>query len=223
MKTSTTINACTDPETPVFLAATAIINYHEPGVRQQVAKLAQGLTLDVDIAKACFEFVRDHIQHSVDYQRNPVTCHASEVLQYKTGFCFAKSHLLTALLRANQIPAGFCYQRLILDSRALARHITPTYSLHGVNAVYLNNYGWYRCDPRGNRAQGEFPGEGTAIQAEFNPPFEQLAYTIEHMGEQDLPEIHAEPLPAVVRVLTQYNDYQTAADHLPDLEPAPDN
>lgn len=31
------------------------------------------------------------------------------------GICFAKSHLLAALLRCKSIPAGFCYQKLILD------------------------------------------------------------------------------------------------------------
>lgn len=29
-----------------------------------------------------------------------------------SGICYAKSHLLAALLRANKIPAGFCYPRL---------------------------------------------------------------------------------------------------------------
>jgi len=38
---------------------------------------------------------------------NPVTCKASDVLIYGTGYCYAKSHLLAALLRANAIPAGF--------------------------------------------------------------------------------------------------------------------
>jgi hypothetical protein len=62
------------------------------------------------LEKACFEWVRDEIRHSYDYQMNPVTCRASDVLEYKTGYCFAKSHLLAALLRANQIP--FNWMRL---------------------------------------------------------------------------------------------------------------
>jgi len=43
-------------------------------------------------------------------QRDVVTCSASEVLREGTGICFAKSHLLAALLRAVGIPAGLCYQ-----------------------------------------------------------------------------------------------------------------
>jgi transglutaminase-like putative cysteine protease len=91
---------------------------------------------------------------------NPVTCRASEVLQHKTGYCFAKSHLLAALLRANQIPVGFCYQRLSIDDNG------APYSLHGFNAVYFPEVGWYRVDARGNK-------EG--VTAQFTPPQEQLA------------------------------------------------
>ncbi len=63
------------------------------------------------IAHRCFEFVRDEVRHSWDFKENPVTCHASEVLRHRTGYCYAKTHLLAALLRANRIPAGLCYQR----------------------------------------------------------------------------------------------------------------
>ena len=51
-----------------------------------------------------------------------------------------------ALLRANGIPAGFCYQRLSIDD------VGPPYTLHGFNAVYLNEHGWYRVDARGCKA-----------------------------------------------------------------------
>ncbi|MEM8544794.1 MAG: transglutaminase-like domain-containing protein, partial [Cyanobacteria bacterium P01_H01_bin.119] len=105
---------------------------------KQLAAHRQGPT---EIAQACYEWVRDEIRHSFDYQINPVTWRASDVLRYKTGYCFAKSHLLAALLRANQIPAGFCYQRLSVDDRG------APYSLHGFNAVYLPQVGWYRVDP----------------------------------------------------------------------------
>ncbi|MEZ0154964.1 MAG: transglutaminase family protein [Candidatus Reddybacter sp.] len=49
--------------------------------------------------------MRDQISHSLDSQQNPVTYRASSVLEYGTGYCYAKSHLLVALLRANSIPA----------------------------------------------------------------------------------------------------------------------
>jgi transglutaminase-like putative cysteine protease len=122
---------------------------------ERAEKIAVGKETPIAIAKACFEWVRDEIFHSCDYRMNPVTCRASDVLQHKTGYCFAKSHLLAALLRANQIPAGFCYQRLSVDDRG------APYSLHGFNAIYLAEFGWYRVDARGNKA---------GVNARFTPP-----------------------------------------------------
>ena len=90
---------------------------------------------------------RDEIQHCMDFRRLEVTCRASEVLEAGTGFCYAKSHLLAALLRANSIPAGFCYQRLSIDG------VWPPFSLHGFNAVWLPDFGWYRIDARGNKLE----------------------------------------------------------------------
>jgi transglutaminase-like putative cysteine protease len=66
---------------------------------------------------------------------NPVTCKASDVLIHGTGYCYAKSHLLVALLRANGIPAGLCYQRLTIENDG------PSYCLRGLNAVYLEQHG----------------------------------------------------------------------------------
>jgi transglutaminase-like putative cysteine protease len=128
-----------------YLAVTDIIDWQHRKILDLSTQLAIGKNSKEEIAQACFEWVRDNIKHSHDYQMNPVTCCASDVLQYQTGYCFAKSHLLAALLRANQIPAGFCYQRLsIFDDGA-------PYSLHGFNAVFLPRYGWYRIDARGNK------------------------------------------------------------------------
>jgi transglutaminase-like putative cysteine protease len=133
---------------------------------------------------------------------NPVTCTASEVLHAGTGYCYAKSHLLAALLRANGVPAGLCYQRLSLDGRG------APYSLHGLNAVFLPEAGWYRLDARGNR-----PG----VDAQFVPPVERLAFPATLQGEADLPEIWPDPLPVVVSALRRYSTYDALRDHLPDL------
>jgi hypothetical protein len=146
--------------------------------------------------------VRDDIRHSWDYKQNPVTCKASDVLKYRTGYCYAKSHLLAALLRANKIAAGLCYQRLTITD-------IPPFCLHGLNAVYLKSFGWYRIDPRGNK-QG--------ISTEFCPPIEKLAFPITTPGEADLPEIWTDPLPIVIQALKQYKTVQEVADNLPDIE-----
>lgn len=184
-----------------YLKNCDVIDWQCDAVRAKADALAKNQHDDEAIARACFMFVRDDIRHSWDYQQNPVTCRASEVLRWRTGYCYAKSHLLAALLRANGIPAGLCYQRLTLTDQ-------PPFCLHGLNAVYLQRYGWYRIDARGNKA---------TVNADFTPPREQLAFALVAAGEKDYPEIWADPHPAVIDCLQRYNSVQEVFDHLPDL------
>jgi transglutaminase-like putative cysteine protease len=184
-----------------YLQSTAIIDWQHPEILQLAAQLAIDNNIEAT-AENCFVWVRDNIYHSVDYQKNPLTCRASEVLHYKTGYCFAKSHLLAALLRANNIPAGFCYQRLsVFDNGA-------PYSLHGLNAVYLPRYGWYRIDARVNK-QG--------VNAQFTPPQEQLAYSINFAEEIDCEYIFAKPLEIIVEALQRFTTWEEMQDNLPDF------
>lgn len=185
-----------------FLADSEYIDWKHPAVMAKAAELAEGVA-DEAVAARCFEFVRDAIRHSWDYRMNPVTCKASDVLLHGTGFCYAKSHLLAALLRANGIPAGLCYQRLSVNADG------PPFCLHGLNAVYLDRYGWYRVDARGNKA---------GVSAEFVPPVERLAFAIEFPGEKDFPGIWAEPLPDVILALTRHAGVEQVAGNLPDSE-----
>lgn len=186
-----------------YLAPSEIIDWDNPLVMEKAKSLSQGLHHPVTISKACFEYVRDEIKHSNDYRLNPVTCRASEVLKHKTGYCYAKSHLLAALLRANGIPAGMCYQRLTIENNQ------PPFCLHGLNAINLPEVGWYRVDARGNK-----PG----IESSFTPPMEKLAFPIIVPGEADLPEIWPEPISQIINLLTLNLTFQTVADNLPDIE-----
>ena len=186
-----------------YLESTQYIDWQQQAVYEQAMLLADKLNDKQQIAEACFKFVRDEIKHSWDYQLNPVTCKASEVLKHGTGYCYAKSHLLAALLRANEIPAGLCYQRLTISEDK------PSFCLHGLNAIYLQPYGWYRVDARGNNEE---------VQAEFTPPVEQLAYPIKVEGEGDLPEIWSEPLAVVIQTLENGTDYLHVSENLPDIQ-----
>ncbi|WP_316347197.1 transglutaminase family protein [Desulfuromonas acetoxidans] len=187
-----------------FLAQTSVINFHHPTIQAKAAELRVAND-NQQTAKNCFEFVRDAIKHSWDYRLNPVTCIASDVLEHGTGYCYAKSHLLVALLRANGIPAALCYQRLILDETQQP----VSFCLHGLVAVWLDDYGWYRIDPRGNKS---------GVDAQFCPPVEQLAFPTIVGGEYDLPERHTEPLPQIVAVLTGYQTVEEVYHNLPDVE-----
>ncbi|MGQ9426995.1 transglutaminase-like domain-containing protein [Gilvimarinus sp. F26214L] len=186
-----------------YLEASTYIDWDAPPVLAKSKELAEGAGSVHEIVDRCFRFVRDEIKHSWDYQLNPVTCKASDVLEHATGYCYAKSHLLAALLRANRVPAGLCYQRLTIDMDG------PPYCLHGLNAVYLDDHGWYRLDARGNKDE---------VDAQFSPPIETLAFPVASAGEADLPEVWAEPLPLVIRVLESAQTYQEVARNLPDIE-----
>ncbi|MGB3310640.1 MAG: transglutaminase family protein [Nodosilinea sp.] len=197
-----------------YLLPSAVVDTDHPAIADLAPTLVAGLPASVDRAKVLYEWVRDRIAHTCDIQAQPVTCTASEVLNSGHGFCFAKAHLLAALLRSCGIPTGFCYQRLIFDDA------DPTFhTLHGLNAVYMKESEesdrWIRLDARGNK-----PG----VQAEFGcnlpgPDFiyrEQLAFPIRpHLGEIDYPTIFTQPHAAVVAAL---QIHPTAADliaHLP--------
>ncbi|MBE9067603.1 transglutaminase family protein [Leptolyngbya cf. ectocarpi LEGE 11479] len=184
-----------------YLRADQVIDWKHPEIIALAKSIASDDDTAAEIAKDCFEWVRDEIFHSVDYQMNPVTCRASDVLKHRTGYCFAKSHLLAALLRANQIPAGFCYQRLSIDDKG------PPYSLHGFNGIYLPEFGWYRADARGNK-------EG--VNAQFTPPQERLAYRIRFPEEADFQTVLAEPLQIVVDALQAQRTWDKMLCNIPD-------
>jgi len=106
------------------------------------------------------------------------------------------------LLRANNIPSGLCYQRLTITDK-------PPFCLHGLNAIFLEEFGWYRVDARGNKEN---------VDAGFFPPIEQLAFPVVVKGEADLLEIWAEPRPSIIKLLTQSKTYQEVSNSLPDVE-----
>ncbi len=181
-----------------------IINWQHPSIMECSEAILSQSNSAFAYIKNVFGYVRDIIRHSRDFQTQVVTCVASEVLKHKSGSCYAKSHLLAALLRAQTIPVGFCYQRLSRDE------IGPPYCLHGLNAVFLEEYDcWYRVDARGNK-------EG--VNAQFTPPVEQLAFPVTDPHERDLPEIWSEPLPVIVQALQAHQSVNELYKNLPDIQ-----
>lgn len=185
-----------------YLRRTDVIDWDHPAVLELARKLAAGRDDTTAVAKACFEWVRDEVMHSRDFERNPVTWRASDVLLHRTGYCYAKSHLLASLLRANGIPAGFCYQRLSVGDSG------PPFCLHGFNAIELPGIGWYRVDARGNRA---------GIDAQFTPPVERLAFALQSAEEAEFANVLADPLACVVDSLRRCGTWEEALTSLPDV------
>lgn len=183
-----------------FLRPSYVIDYDDADVRALAAELARGAESQM-VAVRCFEWVRDNIRHSLDHNDIRVTLSASDVLRYGTGLCYSKSHLLAALLRANAIPCGFVYQRLATDRSG------QSFCLHGLNAVWLPEYDWYRIDPRGNRK---------GISTSFDPPREHLAFATSLPGEGLLDQVYADPLSVVVNALTRCSTVDELSKNLPD-------
>lgn len=177
-----------------YLSEDKNVDYSHPLIQETVHLLS--IASDSETERVCktFEFVRDTIHHSGDIQGSQVTCKASEVLSAHEGLCYAKAHLLAALLRAQGIPTGFCYQRLTLGETAEEGHV-----LHGLNAVYLTSEArWIRLDARGNK-----PG----IQTEFSTEKEHLAYVVRpEQDEIDYPTIYTHPHSKVVQALREQTD-----------------
>ncbi len=202
---------CESPLLEDYLCEQEYVDYLHPLIQQTLHRLYSPTESETECIRKAYEFVRDSIHHSWDIQSRQVTCKASEVLHYGVGLCYAKSHLLAALLRAQGIPTGFCYQRLTAGA-------TPEmgYNLHGLNAVYLQSDAkWIRLDPRGNK-----PG----IQAEFSTGEERLAYVVRpDLGEIDYPTIYAQPHPKVIKALQENTDCLQLCEYfLPDhLESIP--
>lgn len=175
-----------------YLVSDAIIDWQTTDVRQKAHELAGSLPDDIAKARCLYEWVRDAIPHTHDAGLDIVTCTASEVLRAGTGICFAKSHLLAALLRAVGIPAGFCYQVLRLDPPVNNEPV-----LHGFNAIYLASLErWIRLDARGNT---------NGINAQFDINREQLAFAMDPAADEFIYEaIFTAPVERVVARLKQY-------------------
>ena len=177
-----------------YLEEDEFVQCKGPTVRNLARELRRPAVDDVSFAQAAFEWVRDEVAHSYDVADPRVTLTASEVLEHRVGLCYAKSHLLAALLRAEGIPAGLCYQRLVHGD---------SHVLHGLVAVYLDG-AWHRQDARGNK-------EG--VDAQFSLGSERLAWPVDtSLGEIDYPQVFASPVRCVIDALREVTDVLALCD-----------
>jgi transglutaminase-like putative cysteine protease len=187
-----------------YLGSSLLIDVEHPIIRAYAAERADTQRTDEETARETFEFVRDRISHSWDIQSRRITARASEAMAHREGICYAKSHLLAALLRAQGIPAGICYQRLTFDALA-----DSGFCVHALNTVYLSKLGrWIRIDARGNK---------DGVDAQFSVDPEQLAFPVRpEIGECNYWTNYIEPHPKVVETLLSHEDCRVMyADGLP--------
>lgn len=180
-----------------YLKHDSVIDYNNKAIIELADSLFKKADNEFDFIKKAYEFVRDNISHSADINKDEITCNASEVLKAGHGICFAKSHLLAALLRCKAIPSGFCYQKLILDDET-----APVLVYHGLNGVYIKDYKkWIRLDARGNK---------TGVNAQFSIETEQLAFQIRpKMGEVDSFIVYPDP---DIKILEKLRNIKTRTE-----------
>lgn len=194
------------PESPNiddYLKHDSIIDWRNPTIKRRAEKIIDGLVDEIDKARLIYEWVRDKIPHSNDINAQVLTCSATEVLNNETGMCFSKSHLLAALLRSVNIPAGFCYQVLMNN--------TPndnTLVLHGLNGIYLSKISkWIVVDARGNSRD---------LNAQFSVNIPKLAFPMdESAGEYLYETIYVSPFKHVVERLKKYRNRMEFSEDIP--------
>jgi transglutaminase-like putative cysteine protease len=154
-----------------------------------------------DKARAIYEWVRDKYPHTFDIGANEVSVTAEDVVRNGHGICYAKSQLLAALMRGVGIPAGYCYQLLILDDVS-----RPYPIIHALNAVYIGDK-WIRLDARGNKDR---------VNAQFSLYEEKLAFPVRpQFGEIDYNTIYYEPNAKTMEALIRSKTAQQLLDNLP--------
>jgi transglutaminase-like putative cysteine protease len=187
-----------------YLEDTITIDWQTPTVME----CAQGLLADVtnpeERLRRLFVFVRDEVAHSLDVSPERVTCRASEVLKEGHGLCYAKSHLLAALLRIAGLPSGFAYVRMA-DAERRGRFV-----LHGVNAVrWPATAEWIFLDASGRKG-------GPRTECRLSPPFSLAAWPDPEAGEGFLPFVYRRPGKRVMDLLERAPDFATVIRNLPD-------
>lgn len=185
-----------------YLKSSGVIDFENKTITECAISLVKGIDTEELKVKTVYEFVRDKIEHTFDIKGNVITCKASDVLKYGQGICYAKSHLLAALLRSLDIPTGFCYQKLIFSDE------NPKIILHGLNSVYLKSLDkWVRLDARGNK-------EG--VNAQFSLEKEMLAFPVRsELGEVDGEEVYDEPSMNVIIALEKSSTAEELENNLP--------
>ncbi len=130
-----------------FLTETDYINFSVKNIKSLSEQLFKKDMADAEKIEKAYYYVEKETPHSGDIGEQKLTFKASDVLKYKHGICYAKSNLFAALLRGQEIPAGFCYQRLTLNDD----NDDDGYAVHCLNAVWYNNH-FMKLDARGGRS-----------------------------------------------------------------------
>jgi len=187
-----------------YLVSSRWVDPSDPQVQALIDARGWRALADVDAARQAFEFVRDEVAHSWDVRSHRVTRTSAEALLHREGLCYSKAMLLTALLRALDVPAGLAYQRLLFGDT-----LAEGYCMHGLTTAFLQGR-WVRMDARGNK-----PG----VDAQFSLETERLAFPVRaELGESELGDNFSVPPASIVAALDAHDDLHALIQVLPDRQ-----
>ena len=140
----------------LFLKETKYCDCGNPLIENKALEITKGCISNKDKAVALFNYVRDNILYKFNYWN----LKASTTLKQGYGMCTNKNNLLTAMLRAVGITAG--YGILKVKSREyfgplmlnFFKKMMSEESTHIYTQVYLGDK-WVKCDPSTDKILSE--------------------------------------------------------------------
>lgn len=192
------IIAMTSTET-TYLQATYYLNFDDPTVSEFTEKNCDQKAEPKAKAVQLYYAVRDIIKYDpYDLQRNREALRASAVVQKGSGYCVAKSVLLAAAARQQNIPArlGFADVTNHLSSAKLRRIMkSDIFIYHGYTELFLDGR-WLKATPAFNLSLCtrfkvkplEFDGTKDSLLHEYNMLGQKhMEYLRDHGHFADLP------------------------------------
>ena len=118
-----------------YLKPTELCDCDNVELQQKAKEIIKGSETPKEAALRIFYFVREEIPFSMDY----ADAKASRTLKKGTGFCFTKTNLHIALLRAIGIPARCHYAHL---NKELLKDVAPRFMY---NRMPFITHPWPEC------------------------------------------------------------------------------
>lgn len=187
------------PDLGVYLEPTYYIDSDAPNIIAYADETCRGLTTPVDKSIALYYGIRDDIRYDpYSLEDRPEAARASFVLEKRAGFCVPKAVLLTAVLRAQGVPArpGFAnVKNHLATPRLKALMETDLFVYHGYVEIFLNG-NWVKATPAFNLTLCqnfnvkplEFDGVHDSLFHEFDTQGNRhMEYIQDHGTFSDLP------------------------------------
>ena len=183
----------------IFLQPTYFIDSDAPAISAYANAICRDMSSNTDKAIALYYRVRDDIRYDpYSLEDNRASLRASAVLEKKAGFCIPKAVLVTAVLRAQNIPArlGFAdVKNHLVTQRLKALMETDLFAYHGYIEVFLSGK-WVKATPAFNLSLCqnfnvkplEFDGVHDSLFHEFDTKGNRhMEYVKDHGTFADLP------------------------------------